>query len=488
MSTPIARSLIWLTIAEILFTLSGYIIHAVAGRILGPADYGRYGLVVTFTTTVIILIGNGIPTAMSRYLSEHFEHAPEMVSIIKRTSARLQMILIGAITVIFFLVSPLIAALLGDPSLTPLFRLSSLILPAFAASSFYFYYFTGIHLFHYQAILKMVRSVLRIIIIVSLVIFFKITGAITGYIIVPFLTFLLGAFFDWKTGAPFVAQDKTRSFSWQKLLASAWPITLFLLFYEIFISIDLYLVKSILADDTQTGLYNAALTLGRIPYYLFYALSIVLLPSLAKLKNANDPEKVNQLMSQSLRYAGIILLPVFILIASYAQPLIELFFGSKFSDGADTLRILTFGLSFLTIFYVICMGLIGLGRAHLAMWIAIVGTGVNALCNALLIPKFGIEGAAWATTITATLTTVATLLIMQLYIPLSYRFVPIAKTVFATVVLAFGAYLFPSSSSYFIFPASVLGCGYFAFLFFLRVLTKKDLVAFKEIFPSKQTL
>ncbi|MGB5018305.1 MAG: oligosaccharide flippase family protein, partial [Candidatus Moraniibacteriota bacterium] len=69
MSNSLSRSLVWLTIAEMLFNISGYVIHAVAGRILGPADYGRYALVITLTTTVIILIGNGIPTAMSRYLS-----------------------------------------------------------------------------------------------------------------------------------------------------------------------------------------------------------------------------------------------------------------------------------------------------------------------------------------------------------------------------------------------------------------------------------
>ena len=48
-----------MTLSEIIFNLSGYVIHSVAGRVMGPADYGRYGLVVTMTTMIIILIGNG---------------------------------------------------------------------------------------------------------------------------------------------------------------------------------------------------------------------------------------------------------------------------------------------------------------------------------------------------------------------------------------------------------------------------------------------
>ena len=86
MST-IAKSALWVTISEIIFNLSGFIIHSILGRVLGPADYGRYGLIVTLTTMVIILIGNGIPTAMAKYISEIFETEPKLILKIKRSSS-----------------------------------------------------------------------------------------------------------------------------------------------------------------------------------------------------------------------------------------------------------------------------------------------------------------------------------------------------------------------------------------------------------------
>ena len=490
MSTSLSRSLIWLTFSEVLFNISGYVIHAVAGRVLGPADYGRYALVVTLTTTIIILIGNGIPAAMSRYLSEYFERDPRMVPIIKRTGARLQFLLIAGITILFFLTSPIISWLLGDPSLTPLFRISSLIIPAFAASSFYFYYFTGIHLFHYQAILKMARSVLRIAITVTFVMLFKIYGAIIGYILVPFLTFLLGIYFDKKIGVPYQETSseasETRSFPWRSLLSSAWPITLFLLFYEIFISIDLYLVKALLRDDVQTGLYNAALTLGRLPYYLFYALSIVLLPALAKLKSDGNPEKVSRLMSQSLRYAGIILLPLFVLLFVYAEPTLTLFFGAKYIGAVDAFRILVGGLSFLTVFYVVSSGLMGLGHARLAMWMAIAGTALNAMLNLFLVPRFGIIGSSWSTTLSSVLVTLATLALMQTSIRTPVNISQSFRILGANIALFFAASLFPSASIAFLIPATLLGSGYIATLFLLGTLTKEDFAAFTSFLPKKK--
>ncbi len=490
MSTPLARSLVWLTIGEVLFNLSGYVIHAVAGRVLGPADYGRYGLVITLTTTVIILIGNGIPTAMSRYLSEYFEKDPAMIGTIKRTGAWLQFFLIAAVTIIFFFSAPLIAALLGDTTLTPLFQVSSLIIPAFAASSFYFYYFTGIHLFRSQAILKMARSVLRIAITVTLLVLFKIYGAIVGYILVPFFTFLLGIYFDRKTSEPYRIAEKNadaRSFPWRDLLSYAWPITLFLLFYEIFISIDLYLVKALLKNDVQTGLYNAALTLGRLPYYLFYALSIVLLPALAKLKSDGNPEKIARLMSQSLRYAGIILLPLFILLVSYAEPTLALFFGPKYSGAVPSFQILVFGLSFLTVFYVISSGLIGVGHARFAMWITIIGTGLNAALNLFLAPRFGIVGSAWATTVSSTFVTMVTLFFMQSHIKTPLNISQSVKILFSGILLFFATRLFPAHSIYFLFPATILGIGYLALLFFIRVLNREDLDAAFAIFQKRKS-
>ncbi|KKQ79986.1 MAG: Polysaccharide biosynthesis protein, partial [Candidatus Moranbacteria bacterium GW2011_GWD2_38_7] len=172
----LAKSTLWLIISELIFNLSGYVIHSSMGRILGPADYGRYGLVVTLTTMVIILIGNGIPTAMAKYISEIFETNPRMVLVIKRKALLLQSLIIGSITILFFLAAPLISRALGDETLTPLFRISTLIIPAFAAASFYFSFYTALHKFNVQSILKTLRSVLKVLAIVGLAYVFGVPG------------------------------------------------------------------------------------------------------------------------------------------------------------------------------------------------------------------------------------------------------------------------------------------------------------------------
>src|SRR3990172_12192017 len=194
MSRFLVKSFFWVTLSEIIYNLSAYIIHSGMGRILGPADYGRYGFVGTLTTMVVVLIGQGVPTAMAKYLGEIYDTNLGLIPIIKRQTAKIQFVLIGGITVLFFILSPVIAWALGDPTLTNLFRLSSLVIPAFALASFYFYYYTGLHKFNIQAWLKTIRSIARLGFILGLAYYLKsrglaLEGAIVGYVFAPIFVY-----------------------------------------------------------------------------------------------------------------------------------------------------------------------------------------------------------------------------------------------------------------------------------------------------------
>src|SRR4030066_1874299 len=122
MSRFLVKSFFWVTLSEVIYNLSAYVIHSGMGRILGPASYGRFGLVVSFTTTIVVLIGQGVPTAMAKYLGEIYDTKLGLIPIIKRQTAKVQFFLIGGTHVLFFLLSPVIAGILGDPSPTNLFR------------------------------------------------------------------------------------------------------------------------------------------------------------------------------------------------------------------------------------------------------------------------------------------------------------------------------------------------------------------------------
>jgi stage V sporulation protein B len=482
-----SKALVWLTFSEIVFNAAGYIIHSAVGRILGPADYGRYGLVVTLTTMIIILIGNGIPTAMSKYLAEIMESDPSRILGIKRKAIRLQMILMTGVTVVFFLASPFLAWLLHDPSLTPLFQLSALIIPAFAAASFYFYYYTGLHFFRLQAMLKMTRALARIVFIISFAYFFGVKGAVSGYIAAPLFVFavaLIADIFVTHRYFPATKSDESKAidFSGKKILLYAWPLTLFLLFYELITTIDLYLVKSLLGSDYQAGIYNAAITIGRIPYYLFYALTIILLPAISKTTAERDTEETENLVNRSLRLLVLLLFPMVALIILYTPQMLDLFYGAQYATAAVPMMIFTLGVGFLTVFYVLSFALNGAGLVRIPMKLALYGLIGAVALNLILIPKFQLIGAASATTSVSFVLMLGILVYTKRQFNVQVSATTIFRSLIATALIALLSFLLPDRHLLFILSGSTLFFGYFAFLALLGEITPDDVTPLKKIF------
>lgn len=484
-----SRSLAWLTVSELLFNLSAYIVHAFAGRILGPADYGRYGLVVTLTTMIIVLIGNGIPTAMSKYLSEILETNPERIAAIRRKTAFIQSGVIALVTILFFLLAPVLAWVLRDPSLTPLFQLSSLIIPAFAAASFYHHYFVGLHLFVLQSLTKIFRSIARVAIIVGLAILFGLPGAITGYILAPLITFVFAWLLDRFYVVRRLGLGKTIpdafSFSGKTLLSYAGPLTLFLIFYELILTLDLYFVKAMLGNDHLTGLYNAAITVGRIPYYLFAALAMLLLPAISKTTAEKNDEETQTLIGKSLRLLVLILVPLISSIALYARQALHFFYGDRYVGAEAALQVFTLGVGALTVFYVLAFALNGAGRVKTSLWLSIFGFLIMLGLNFALIPSFGIVGAAWATTLSSIIVMIAVLIRSeQIFdIALPWRLI-FASLLLAPTVFLGGSSFLPNGNWSFIASTLILGACYYWLLYFFKALTKEDLAPLLRKFGS----
>jgi len=494
MPSNLVKATVWITISEIIFNISGFIIHAVVGQILGPADYGRYGLVVTLTTMVIILIGNGIPTAMAKYLSEIFETKIGLVKIIKKQAIILQSLIIGLITIIFFLTAPLIARILGDPTLTPLFRISTLIIPAFAAASFYFSYFTGLHQFNIQSALKVSRSILKIIFIISLAYFWRVEGSIAGYVVAPAVVFLIAfgidkLFIDRKiqtdTSRSFANTQNDMSFDWRKLVNYAWQIVVFFLAYELLISIDLYLVKGILRSDYETGIYNASITIGRIPYYLFYALTVILLPVISKTTSQNMREETFRVISHSLRLMVILLTPSVILMSIYAKEIMTLFFSEKYISSAYPMSILVWGVGFLTIYYILCFIMSGAEKVKKPMIISIIALIINTILNYILIKKYGIVGSAIATSIASACAAIIMLYYIWKDFEVFIHYKTLLKIILAGTIIYFISPIFPTGKIIFILSLSILFIFYLLLLYALGEITKQDLFFLKKSILKK---
>jgi len=388
------NSFIILVIAEFIYNISSYVINMSLGRILGVSHYGRYSLVIGFTTMIILLVGRGIPTAMMKRISENIGDW-DTICAIRKSSAQLQLIIIITLTAIFYILAPVIASLFNDSSLTPLFRISAFVIPAFALSSFHVLYFNGLKYFKAMTAMKIARGIFRIMWIVGLAYFLKLDGAIYGSILAPLSVFVVAMIIEYFFIKKADNKPKTvQIYSYKKILQYAGGFMLFLVFYEFYIRADMYLIKSITGSDVNTGLYNAAFTVALIPYYVMFALTFILFPTISDLAKKKDFANMQSILKKILLFLFAILIPSAIIMSLIPEFLITFFFGVDFIAAANLIPLMLGGTIFITIFFVLASVFNGADMTRITALITALALCGGITANIYYLPLYGISATA----------------------------------------------------------------------------------------------
>ncbi len=467
------HSFLFLAFAEVVFNIANYILQIGQARLLGEVDYGRVTLVVGFITMLTILVGRGVPTAMSKRLSEYANDLP-MIKAIRAKAAFLQFFIIIVVTSIIFLSSPLLATAFKDATLTPLFRLASFMIPAFALSAFYVQYFNGLKDFTGMGILKIGRGIFRVSFILLGAYFYGIIGAIIGAIIAPLTLSFVGYFIDRIRHHDLHKTRTQTAFPKKHLLNYAGSFMIFLFLYEFFVRTDLYLIKFFTQNDALVGYYNAALSLALIPYYLMFALSLLLFPTISTLSKQQNRQEIRTLLTNVLRFLWIFLLPIAVLFALYAPQIVSLLFGARFLPSAELLPLMLGGTVFGTFFYVLTGVLNGANHTRISATIVAVGIFSSIVLNSYFLPRYGIVATALLFSFTTTLLGVLSLSIIYKL----YRVTIALKTFLIVIILAslliIPARFLPAGTWSFIVSGLFLFGLYTASIFALGLIKKSD--------------
>ncbi|MDD5638656.1 MAG: flippase [Candidatus Pacebacteria bacterium] len=467
----IAKGSLYLLIAQVIFMASGYIIHFGLARILGPALYGVYGIVLSLISIINIIVTSGASQAISKYIS-----AGENAEIIKRTSLKFQSFFALIIFCLYELSAGIFAKLLGDLNLIPYIRIAGFIPLAYALYTVYVGYFNGLREFKKQAWLQIVYSLSKLFFTFILVYLgFSLFGAFIGFAVGPLIGFLMGMIIS--------GIGEKNKFEWQKLVSFAWPIIVFSVVLAFLVSIDLFSVKAILGENTSAGFYNAATTLARVPYTILSVIASVLFPSISYFLSKKDFERVKYYIEETLRYLILLLIPATFLIAGTAKNLISLIYSTEYLPAAGPLIILIFGFAFLTIFNLLATIIIANGKPKVSM-VMILGLAIISLIlNILLIPIYGLNGAAFSTTIAC----FVGLILSSVYILKNFKVLmnwkSFLKILVASLIIFCFTQLWAVKGIILLVEYGILFLIYFGLLFLFKEINKNDIKIVKELIP-----
>lgn len=147
------------------------------------------------------------------------------------------------------------------------------------------------------------------------------------------------------------------------------------------------------------GVYKVVLTGAATVAFGLQAVTLSVAPQFARLYTQGEKAKLQRLVTQSARMILFLSLPVVVGLVAFGEQLLTLLFGVEYAIGATALAILAVGQ--LVNAYVGSVGVLLSMTGHekdTAIGVGVAAV-VNVVLNFMLIPKFGIEGAASATAI-----------------------------------------------------------------------------------------
>jgi stage V sporulation protein B len=456
--------------------LSGFVINFFLGRRFGPELYGVFGVIITFWNLITLLLTTGFMQATSQKIASH----EEIAHTIKKKSLQLQLIISSTFCLLLFFTAPFIAGILREPDLATNLRLLIPGIIIYSIASAYSGYMLGKRMFGEQAIMFAIYGAGRLFILTCLGYFFFIKGAVYGLLAAAFLTTIYGWIMT--------RGSDTGNFSMGKLLRFGIPATLFATIFTAVMSIDLLFVKALL-NNADAGYYAAASTLAKLPYLLFSGLAMTMLPEVARL-HANEPiHELQKTIKEAMRLTLMIIAPIGAAISSTASLFLILVYRSEYAPGAAPLSILIVGICLLSITYILAAVINGLGKPKISTIIIAVSLVTSAAFNLLLIPQYGLNGAAIATTLSGAISLVLAAGYIMTEIKALVSTASVLRISLATAVMWLISYVIPITDKFMLpLEYAAMGIGYVAVLVLTKEVRMKDFERFKRIFSKQNRL
>jgi O-antigen/teichoic acid export membrane protein len=175
------------------------------------------------------------------------------------------------------------------------------------------------------------------------------------------------------------------------------PLIFLVIGNKVIESLDV-LILTYFRDLSEVGVYSMVLPTAALGLFFFRPLAVMILPLGTELWQRGLFEELTSMLKSLYYYLFLLILPVIVLFVIFAKELLILFFGTSYSTGALPLQIILLGVFFFGL-ATINIGIItGTGNSKNSGKVMLYGALSNLILNLILIPFFGMVGAAIATT------------------------------------------------------------------------------------------
>lgn len=378
--------------------ISAFVVSMIIARTMGPRVTGLINLTMAVATIFLIAAKVGVDGAGSRLVSEYAVSAPELIRPLTRSSFFLRLAFTLPVSIAAFFLAPALAAFYGDPGLEPLLRLGGLVIFSVSFNELAALILLGLKefaaLFYMRAAMLFIRVGM---VSAAAALALGASGVIWAYVFTTGVTGAAVFLYLFTRGQKGASPDQMRL-----MRSRLWRLSMTLAVSGASVTIYSLLDKVMLgyfrgAEDV--GIYSMARNLLETSLFPMFALVMTLRPALAGAWAAGDRERCSDLANRSIMAAFAFSACVATVFACLARPLVTGLFSEQFAGSAVILLLFIPLLVMRSIGAVILPALIAADRAGTYAKLTVAGAALNFLLNALLIPRWGAEGAVVSTLI-----------------------------------------------------------------------------------------
>ncbi|MDP3829896.1 MAG: flippase [Ignavibacteriaceae bacterium] len=395
----------WLLGEKVIRILFGFTVNILLVRYLGAEEFGVFSYALSFVGIFAALATLGLDSIITREIVNHPEDKQKILGSV------FLLRLSGA--VIAFILICITLFITGETSLNAFFIL------VLSAGMFFQSFYVIEFFFHAQVKGKLVAIVQSISLITASllkILFIYLQAPLIYFVIFQIVEILLIAI-----GLVIVFQKSDENiFVWKfnksiakRLLIDAWPLTIAGVVIGIYMKIDQIMIEKML-NSKELGYYASAVRLCEVWYFIPMVISTSLFPAILNAKKI-DNNLYNSRLQKLYDLMAFISIAIAVPVTFLSPWIMTTLYGEEFLLGATVLTIYIWAGVPTFLGVASSQFLISENLTKISFYRTLAGMIANVALNFLLIPKYGINGAASATLVSYSIATFSIGMTKQTY-------------------------------------------------------------------------
>ncbi len=281
------RGTIMLVASRGCYFVLGYVAVVILARLLGPAAYGAYGVIMSVLAWLEQSGRTAVPAAATKLLAETVENWEELA----KTAFALNLIFYGGVFVLLWVTAPWLAAGFGIADGATLIRVAAIDLPFFGLYTALQAIHQGHRRFGQLGGSEVAYAVAKVAGVLALMVLG--VSVKTALLLNAFSSLVGAAVLCRATGLMAPARWLAHV---RPLVTLGVPMGLYSLAVLFLSSLDLWMLQILFPIDkaAEVGVFVAALNIARVPGFALAAVAQVLLPSVSRAVALDNNALVKQ--------------------------------------------------------------------------------------------------------------------------------------------------------------------------------------------------